>query len=102
MKSGYLYIITNKAFPNWVKIGITDNLTKRLQSYQTSCPHRDYVLEYSLHHPEYKTAEKKIKESMKMFAKSIHNEWYEIDINMARSRLEEQLDAFNGGEYKKV
>lgn len=99
MKSGYLYIISNKAWPGFVKIGVTENLTKRLQSYQTSSPHRDYVLEYSLHHPRYLEAEKKIKDVMTYFASEIRNEWYKVDLQFAKSRLEEQFDSFRNGEY---
>lgn len=94
MKCGYLYIIQNPAWPNWLKIGITDNLNKRLQSYQTSSPFRDYKLLYSLYHPQYKEAEKKIKDTMKPFAKSIKNEWFEVDFLVAKVRLEEQLDEY--------
>jgi len=98
-KSGYLYIIQNPAWPNWLKIGITDNLDKRLQSYQTSSPFRDYKLLYSLNHPDYKIAEKKIKESMKPFAKANKNEWFEVDFGIAKSRLDEQFDDFERGEF---
>lgn len=99
MKSGYLYIIQNKAWPNWLKVGITNNLDKRLQSYQTSSPLRDYVLLYSLHHPKYKEAEKKIKEAMKPFAKSIKNEWFEVFFHIAKSRLDESFEDFERGEF---
>lgn len=99
MKSGFLYVITNKAWGNWVKIGVTENLTKRLQQYQTSSPHRDFVLEYSLQHPRYLEAEKKIKEFIKPFAKSIHNEWYEIPIEFAKSRLDEVLESYQNKEW---
>ena len=92
---GYLYIITNDAFKNWVKIGTTDNLEKRLSNYQTGDPNRGYKLIYSLHHPLYKEAERKIKETMKPFATDIKNEWYCVDINIAVSRIEEQLDEYN-------
>jgi len=95
MKSGYLYIITNDAFPGWVKVGTTFNLKERLHVYQTCDPFRRYELVYSLHHPEFRQAEKKIKETMKHFAREIKNEWYNIDLNMAKSRLEEQLDEYN-------
>jgi predicted GIY-YIG superfamily endonuclease len=96
---GYLYIITNKAFPNWVKIGITENLDKRLQQYQTADPFRGYVLEYSLQHPKYIEAEKKIKEFIKPFAKSIRNEWFEISIDFAKSRLDEVLESYINKEW---
>lgn len=98
-KSGYLYVISNKSFPNWVKIGITENLEKRLQQYQTASPFRDYVLEYSLYHPKYKIAEKRIKEAIKPFALEIKKEWYRISVDFAISRLQEQLDGFNNKEY---
>jgi hypothetical protein len=39
-------------------------------------------------------AEKKIKDTLKPFAKSIRNEWYEVDITMAKHRLDEQLEEY--------
>ena len=47
-ESGYLYIIKNKAWPDWVKIGITENLDKRLNNYQTSSPFRDFEIMYKV------------------------------------------------------
>lgn len=96
-KSGYLYIITNPSYPSWVKVGTTLNLKNRLHTYQTGSPFRDYKILYSLYHPEYLQAEKRIKETMRYFAKRIRNEWYEVDLNIAKNRLEEQLD-----EYKET
>lgn len=94
-KNGYLYIISNSAWPNWVKVGVTKDLKNRLHTYQTASPFRNYVVEYSLFHPEYLQAEKKIKETMQYFAKQIKNEWYEVDLHMAKSRLDEQLEEYN-------
>ena len=98
MKAGYLYIIVNRAWPEWTKIGITDNLNKRLNSYQTSSPFRDYELIYSIHHPDYLKAEKKLKETMKPFATEIKGEWYKCDKNFVKSRLDEILEHYD--EYK--
>lgn len=91
---GYLYVITNEAFDGWVKVGTTDNLTKRLHTYQTGDPFRRYRVVYSVHHPKYREAEKKIKEVMKHFALQIKGEWYQIDLNFAKSRLDEQLEDY--------
>jgi predicted GIY-YIG superfamily endonuclease len=93
-KSGYLYIIANDDIPGWIKVGITENLEKRLNQYQTCHPNRSYKILYSLYHPNYKEAEMNIKETMKHFAKTIKNEWYEISLHMAKSRLEEQLEEY--------
>ncbi len=98
MSSGYLYIITNKSWPGWIKIGTTRNLKTRLQTYQTSSPFRNYEVMYSIQHPEYLQAEQNIKLQMKRFAKRIKNEWYEVDIEVAKVRLTEQLDNYFYGE----
>lgn len=100
MKDGFLYIITNDAFPDWVKVGTTMNLKERLHTYQTCDPFRGYKIVYSLHHPEFREAEKRIKETMKRFALEIKNEWYRIDLHMAKSRLEEQLDEYERSQVK--
>ena len=98
MSSGYLYIITNKAWVDWVKVGTTRNLKNRLRTYQTSSPHRDYEVIYSIEHPKYLQAEKNIKLQMSRFAKQTKNEWYEVDIEIAKVRLLEQLDNYFYGE----
>jgi len=98
LKSGYLYIIINEAFPGWIKVGTTADLTTRLHTYQTGDPLRRYRIVYSLHHPEFREAEKRIKETMKPFALEIKGEWYRIDLHMAKSRLEEQLDEYNNSQ----
>ena len=43
---GQVYAITNPNFPDWVKIGMAIDAEDRLNSYQTSSPFRDYVLQY--------------------------------------------------------
>ncbi|HIL27163.1 MAG TPA: GIY-YIG nuclease family protein, partial [Nitrospinaceae bacterium] len=98
MALGYLYIITNKSWLGWIKIGTTRNLKTRLQTYQTGSPFRDYEVIYSIRHPEYLQAEKNIKEQMSRFAKRIKNEWYEVDLEVAKARLSEQLDNYFYGE----
>lgn len=90
-KEGFIYIISNSEFPNYYKIGVTSDIDNRLRTYQTSSPHRNYKLEYYIYHPDCYLAEQKIRENMKYFAKSIKNEWYMVDLNIAKSRLDETL-----------
>jgi len=97
---GWLYIITNEAFPKWVKVGTTADLNQRLHVYQTGDPFRKYKVVYSLWHEEFREAEKRIKEVMKHFALATKGEWYEIDLDMAKSRLEEQLDEYRTTKVK--
>ena len=58
--SGYIYIISNPAFPDIYKVGIARDVTQRLNSYQTSDPDRAYKLEYSLKTKKYREIEKYI------------------------------------------
>ena len=95
--SGYLYIISNTNFPGWLKLGVTTDLKKRLQTYQTASPFRNYILEYSVFHPKYLVAEKELKEALYPFSKQIKNEWYEVDLSLMRPRLDEALQ-----NYKKI
>lgn len=44
-KEGFLYFISNPAWPNKVKIGVTGDFNRRLASYQTYDPYRAYKLE---------------------------------------------------------
>lgn len=44
-ESGIVYVISNPAFPNYYKIGMTQNLERRLAEYQTYDPLRRYVVE---------------------------------------------------------
>lgn len=92
MKSGYVYIISNPAHPGFLKVGVTQDIKSRLHVYQTSDPKRQYKVEYYIHHPDCYRAEKQIKEMMKYFALSIKNEWYEVDLGIAKVRLDETLE----------
>ena len=92
MKSGYVYIISNPSHIGWLKIGVTEDIKSRLHVYQTSDPKRAYKVEYYIEHPDCYRAEREIKESMKYFALAQKNEWYEVDLAVAKVRLDETLE----------
>ena len=93
-KDGYLYIISNPSHEGWLKIGVTEDIKSRLHVYQTGDPQRNYKIEYYIFHPDCYAAEKNIKEMMKYFAKRQRNEWFECDLSIAKSRLDEQLSDY--------
>lgn len=88
---GYVYIISNKNFPGFLKIGITNNISKRLSSYQTSSPLRNYKLEYYVKHPNPKMAEKQIHDTLKYFATNQRKEWFEVELSIAKAQLDASL-----------
>lgn len=59
-RCGILYLISNPAFPNLYKIGITQDLDKRLASYQTYDPYRRYKVEHYIFVPDMRAVEKNI------------------------------------------
>lgn len=89
---GYVYIISNENFPGFYKVGVTEDISRRLKYYQTSSPHRNYKVEYYIQHPDCYLAERKIREMIVPFALSIKHEWYEISLPMLISRLNEQIE----------
>ena len=91
MKNGYIYIISNPAHAGWLKVGVTEDITARLHVYQTSDPKRAYKVEYYIQHPDCFAAEKQVKEMMRHFAKQQRNEWFEVDLAIAKTRLDETL-----------
>ena len=48
VKEGYVYAISNPAWPEWIKIGMAIDADDRLNGYQTSSPMRDYKLIHSI------------------------------------------------------
>lgn len=44
IRPGFVYVIKTPAYPEWCKVGMTVDLDKRLASYQTGSPFRDYEL----------------------------------------------------------
>jgi hypothetical protein len=46
IRNGFLYLISNPAFPGYIKVGITKNLNQRLASYQTYDPFRRFKVEH--------------------------------------------------------
>lgn len=68
---GYVYIISNPAFPGWFKIGSAKDAEKRLINYQTSSPLRDYKLENYYMTDNYREEERRI---LSLFPDR-NNEW---------------------------
>jgi len=44
-KEGFVYTVSNPAWPNMLKLGMTINVKERLSKYQTYSPFRDYKVE---------------------------------------------------------
>jgi len=88
VKQGYVYAITNKAWDGWVKIGMAIDAEDRLSGYQTSSPHRDYVLEHKVYSADRRAAEQEA--HTKAILKSVdrNGEWFKLSVAEAINILD--------------
>lgn len=97
---GEVYIITNKAFPNWYKVGKAVNAEDRLNGYQTSSPFRDYELLYSVKFDNRHKAESDVHRLLRNVLSDSHcqGEWFNADYEVIKDMIdvvhsqEKQLD----------
>lgn len=58
---GWIYVITNPAWPGYCKIGRSLSIPDRLRAFQTASPHRDFELRHSRRFRDVCAAEREIK-----------------------------------------
>ena len=87
---GFVYVIYNPVWDGWYKIGKTDDLDKRLRSYQTGDPHRAYKICYEMPFDDCHKAEKQILSVMQNDDKIVKkNEWVLTTIDRIRNVIQE-------------
>ena len=77
VKEGYVYVITNPAWPEWVKIGMAIDAEDRLNGYQTSSPMRDYQLVHAIATPDRARAERVAHKAADLCGER-QGEWFKI------------------------
>lgn len=82
-KAGYVYVITNAAWPDWVKVGMAIDADDRLNGYQTSSPFRDYELQYSVYCKDRRKLEGKAHKAVEAIASDRNNEWFKVSVEDA-------------------
>lgn len=88
-KDGHVYIITNPAWPDWVKIGMAVDAEDRLNGYQTSSPMRDYQLEFTVKVSDRRKSESKAHKICKKMGVENKGEWFNMSVDTAKSVLEQ-------------
>jgi len=92
---GWLYVVTNPKWPEWVKIGITRDLAKRLSSYNTGAPTTNvfYQRKYHKYHPKARDLEREIHKSMRDDSRrGDSREWYRMSIEDAVSIIDRRCE----------
>ena len=78
-EQGDVYVITNGAWPEWVKVGKASIAEDRLNGYQTSSPFRDYKIVAKIATEDRHAKEREMHKIFEHFAKERKGEWFKID-----------------------
>lgn len=88
IKEGYVYAISNRAWPGWLKIGMAIDAEDRLSGYQTSSPYRDFVLEHSVYTLDRRSSEAEAHKKAATLSEEIAGEWFKISLEEAKNILD--------------
>ena len=93
---GMVYIITNPAWPKWVKIGMAVDADDRCNGYQTSSPFRDYEVVATISTNDRRKAEAIAHQIAEGMASDRRNEWFKLKKTQARQVLVQVEEKLNG------
>ena len=88
--SGYVYLMENKAWQGWIKIGRAANVRARLRNYQTSSPHRDFEVVMKAPCTNTQKSEAALLNTIRKYGKDFKGEWVKIPKSQAK-RLFKQV-----------
>ena len=86
---GYVYVIINPCWKDWIKVGMAVDAEDRCNQYQTSSPHRDYRLLYARRFKDRRKAETKTIKKLKKTVTEHNGEWFKTDRYTAQEIIEE-------------
>lgn len=87
---GQVYIITNSAWPEWVKIGMAVDAEDRCNGYQTSSPFRDYKVMYAASTKDRRNAEAAAHKAAEKIAER-RGEWFKMSVAQAKECIQHGL-----------
>ena len=105
IKEGYVYAISNSAWPDWIKIGMAIDAEDRLSSYQTSSPMRNYKLVHSVYCEDRSESERVAhklasRKATTPWSKQDNGEWFKITQSQAVDILKEVESCNNNTQEK--
>lgn len=90
---GEVYVITNPAWPEWVKVGMAVDSEDRIKNYQTSSPFRDYNLVYTYEVDDRRAAEAAAHVRLAKECDNI-NEWFRLPPPIANELILEVIHEY--------
>ena len=87
-KEGYIYILTNPAWQDWVKVGMAVDPEDRCSTFQIGSPFRDYDIFFTKFFKDKQKAESNLHKLLKKEAEQFNGEWFKIDKNETKRLIE--------------
>ena len=84
-EEGEVYVITNPAWPDWVKVGKAVSTEDRLNGYQTSSPYRDYQVVTTIKVHNRHEEERRMHRMVGERAKHRIGEWFKIELDVVKA-----------------
>lgn len=88
VRHGFVYIITNEAFPGLVKIGSAVNAESRLGDAQTWDPRRRFRVSHAVFVPDRNAAERRV--HRRLAKHRVYGEWFAVPMKSAFAALEDE------------
>lgn len=86
---GQVYVISNPAWPEWVKIGMAVDATDRLRSLNTASPFRDFSVTHAITVKDKRQTERSAHRLLSMLSEERHGEWFKMPAEQAIEVLEQ-------------
>lgn len=86
-KAGDVYLITNPAWPDWIKVGKAIDAQDRCNNYQTSSPLRDFKVEAFITVDNRHKTETEMHKLFDTHADERNSEWFKIPLEKAKELL---------------
>jgi hypothetical protein len=96
-EGGYVYLISNPAWPGWFKTGKTEDPSERLSKYQTGDPLRAYRLEHFAPTDDHHAVEHLFRFELERLGYERSKEWFRVPLDDAKAILARVIEEHETG-----
>jgi len=91
---GWLYVIINPSWSNWVKIGVTRDLTGRRSTYNTGSPtpETQYKIVHCHFHEDARGVEARLHDALRGDSRRGLGEWYDMSVDDAKEIIQKYVN----------
>ena len=85
IEQGFVYAVTNEAWPEWVKVGMTLDFVERLGQYNVYDPNASFTMNVVKWVPDRKLAETKVISVLTSLGFRKNGEWFNTDLRVVQN-----------------